>query len=417
MISDREVEGRVDDRELTICDITQAFAETSGGVKTYLLAKQRYLLDETPHRPVLIVPGPDDRTRRVGRATIHEVAAPEIPGYAPYRFILRLEKVLRLLRREAPDVIEVGSPYLLPWAAFHHRRRHPACAVVGYYHCDFPSTYVETTLRGGNLAPLAGMCVRIAEWYARLVHRRYQVTLTGSPAMRACLERIGIDQIRMVPLGVDLETFHPERRDRGVWREFGLDPERPVLIYSGRLAGEKRVHLLVEALRLTDREDLQLAFVGEGPARSELLRKAAIDPRLHVLPYQPDPRALARLLASADLYVTAGPHETFGLSVVEAQACGLPVVGVRAGALVERVPPSVGRLGEEDSAEEFAQNIRTITSEDLPAIGARARQLVVDSFSWKKTFETLLGVYEETLASTEESARSSKEMRVANRGE
>jgi alpha-1,6-mannosyltransferase len=166
------------------------------------------------------------------------------------------------------------------------------------------------------------------------------------------------------------------------------------------------VHVLVEAMRrLADREDLQLAFVGAGPAIPELLRKAATDPRLHVLPYQKEPRALARLLASADLYVTAGPHETFGLSVIEAQACGLPVVGVRAGALVERVSPGLGLLGEPDDAEEFAQNIRLILSQDLAAIGARARQLVVENYSWKQTFETLLGIYRDLLAAQPGAAR------------
>ena len=125
------------DAPLTICDITQAFAETSGGIKTYLLAKRRHLLEHTGHRHVLVIPGEEDRTTVEGpggRAVTHEVRAPMIRGYEPYRFIVRLPEVLRRLRASAPDVIEVGSPYLLPWAALRHRRKHPRCAVLGYYH-------------------------------------------------------------------------------------------------------------------------------------------------------------------------------------------------------------------------------------------------------------------------------------------
>jgi len=384
----------VHERALTICDVAQAFTETSGGVKTYLLEKRRHILASTHHRHVLIVPGGADRTTHDGRATLHEVAAPEVPGYSPYRFILRLDKVAGLLERERPDVIELGCPYLLPWVALRHRRRHPASAVVGYYHTDFPTAYVGTALRRTPLAPIAGSAVRIAERYVRAVHRRFGATLTGSPALHAAIERIGIANVHRVPLGVDLDTFHPSRRDREVWREHGLDPARPVAVFAGRLDGEKRVRVLAEAhRRLAGGSDLQLALIGDGPLRGELVSRAATDPRLAVLPYQREPRRLARLLASADLYVTAGPHETFGLSVVEAQACGLPVVGVRAGALIERVPPELGHLAAPDDPESLAIELAAILAEDLGAIGARARAHVEENFSWRRTFERLLEVY------------------------
>lgn len=387
------------ERALTICDLAQAFAETSGGVKTYLLEKRRHILASTPHRHVLIVPGAADRTTHDGRSTLHEVAAPEVRGYAPYRFILRLDKVRRLLARERPDVVELACPYWLPWAAFGHRRRHPGCAVVGYYHTDYPTAYVGTALRRTPIARAAGTAVRIAEGYVRFVHRRFAATLTGSPALHDSLARIGVGNVHRVPLGVDLDTFHPSRRDRAIWREHGLDPERPVAVFAGRLDGEKRVRGLVEAHRLlAESTGLQLALVGEGPLRDELERRAQEERRLAVLPYQKQPLAVARLLASADLYATAGPHETFGLSVVEAQACGLPVVGVRAGALIERVPPEVGRLAAPDDPASLAAEIAAILGEDLPAIGARARALVEGSFSWRRTFERLLEVYAEVLA-------------------
>ena len=82
---------------------------------------------------------------------------------------------------------------------------------------------------------------------------------------------------------------------------------------------------------------------------------------------------LARWLASADLYVSGMADETFGISIIEAQASGLPVVGVAAGAMVDRVDDSIGRLGPVGDSAAMAANILDLWSGDVPAVRARAR--------------------------------------------
>jgi alpha-1,6-mannosyltransferase len=116
--------------------------------------------------------------------------------------------------------------------------------------------------------------------------------------------------------------------------------------------------------------------------------------RIVLLPYQSDRHELARVLASADIYLTAGPHETFALSVVEAQASGLPVIGVRAGALLERVPESVGLLGEVDSAAAMAENIVMLSSNGLRAKGRQARRVIERTLTWESSISRLLETYE-----------------------
>lgn len=103
------------------------------------------------------------------------------------------------------------------------------------------------------------------------------------------------------------------------------------------------------------------------------------------------------MLASADVYVTAGPHETFALSVIEAQAAGLPVVGVDAGALHDRVPEGLGYLGPTDDPAAMADNI-VLAAAERQAISARARAHVEARFGWDNTIRRLLACYEERLA-------------------
>ena len=380
---------------MRVCDLTYAYNEVSGGIRTYIDAKRAYLRERTDWHHLLVIPGAEDGFEQEGRLAVCRVASPVLPGSAPYRLILRPDKVLAALRRFRPDVIELGSLYTLPWMAFRYRRERPDCACVGFYHTDLPSAYVQP-VAAKLLGDYAGaQAYRLAAAYTRALYRRCDAVVTASPALREKLDALSVPGAHVIPLGVDLDTFHPARRSADVRARFGADKRSLLLIYAGRFDVEKRALLLVDAFKkLPPSLEARLLLVGQGPLQSRLEAAAASTERLFVLPFQQDKAELARLLASSDVYLAANPHETFGLSVVEAQACGLPVVGVRAGALIERVPPSVGVLVAPDDAGAMARAITSLAAEDRKALGARARSLVEAHFGWDATFEQLFELYE-----------------------
>ncbi|HYC09270.1 MAG TPA: glycosyltransferase, partial [Steroidobacteraceae bacterium] len=112
-----------------------------------------------------------------------------------------------------------------------------------------------------------------------------------------------------------------------------------------------------------------------------------------MLPYRRDSLELAQWLASADALVHAGTKETFGLVILEAMACGRPVVAARAGAFPEFVDESVGLLAEPDCGASMAEAIAALYERDLDAVGAAARERVLRQFTWSRAFHAQLATY------------------------
>ncbi|MEZ4652749.1 MAG: glycosyltransferase [Candidatus Eisenbacteria bacterium] len=378
-----------------VCDLVQAYGPCSGGIRTYLEAKRSYVTRKLGWKHVLVVPGPRDAVVEDGNAATYEIASPAIPSTGGYRFPPRIDKVVGVLGYEAPDLIEFGTAYLMPWAALLHRRERP-CAIVGHYHTDFPEAYVRpaaTRLFGSRVAR---RMVSRAQRYAQMVYGRCDAVLTASPLIEARLGENGIRRIHRIRLGVDLDLFHPDRRDPALRARLGIPSKDPVLVYAGRVDAEKQVEVVVRAMDLIPRHLRPwLLVIGNGPSLPRV-RELASD-RVIFLPYISERTEVARHLASSDLYVTAGPHETFGLSVLEAQACGLPVVGVRAGALVDRVPPEVGLLGQPGSIRDMAANIVMVLSGNRISLSRNARELA-ESYSWDRTFGDLAAIYRGCIA-------------------
>ena len=356
------------------CDLTQSWSDVGGGVGTYLKHKRSHILDNTPHRHLLIVPGAEDRVTEEGRATTVTVRSPRVPGSPHYRLMLRNGEVRRILEQFKPDLIECQDSYNLPWAAIAHRRRHPETALVAAYMTDFPTVYVARPLSklvGGVIGRTVG---RIGYSYAGFLYRRFDAVFALSENGGATkLRSYGVHDVDVVPLGVELGDFGPSRRDPKLRRSLGLADDEPLLIYVGRLDGEKKPIVAANAFRmLPDDFRGRLVLLGEGPQRAEI--EALGDNRILMPGYCRDRQELARWLASADIYVSGMADETFGISIVEAQASGLPVVGVKAGAMIDRVPKQVGKLGKVDDSAAMAKNIAAVWHGDRAAMSMQAQR-------------------------------------------
>jgi alpha-1,6-mannosyltransferase len=372
------------------CDLTQSWSEVGGGVRTYLLHKRRHILESTTHRHLVIIPGARDEVIEEDRAITVTVASPRVPGSPNYRLMLRNGAVGAALRRFRPDLIECQDAYNLPWAAIAHRKHAPETALVAAYMTDFPTVYVERPFARFMGRPLANLCGRICYAYCGALYRRFDALYSLSEnGGTTKLRSLGIDNVDVVPLGVEVGEFAPAKRDPAFRHRLGLGDGQPLLIYVGRLDGEKKPDVVVDAFRkLPDGLGAKLALLGEGPLKDSI---AALGDQRIILPgYIRNRPELARWLASADVYVSAMADETFGISIIEAQASGLPVVGVAAGAMIDRVTDATGRLGPVGDADAMARNVLDILASDRRAMSEQTRAHALQ-FSWDRSMEALFG--------------------------
>ncbi|MEO6225254.1 MAG: glycosyltransferase, partial [Sphingomicrobium sp.] len=313
----------------------------------------------------------------------------KVPGSPNYRLLLRSGQVRRLLEQYRPDLIECQDAYNLPWAAIAHSKRHP-CTLVAAYMTDFPTVYVRRPFTKYVGRSIASAATRLCYWYCGKLYCKFDLTYALSEHGGAeKLRSLGLDPVEVVELGVELGEFSPDQRDPALRRELGVADNAPLLIYAGRLDGEKRAQTVVDAFaQLPDSLGAHLVLLGDGPLRAQFL--AAAIPRMHLPGFVNGRAEVARWLASADLYVSGMADETFGISIIEAQASALPVVGVAAGAMVDRVDRETGRLGPVDDASAMAANILDVWNGDHQAMSVKACEHALQ-FSWERSMEALFG--------------------------
>jgi alpha-1,6-mannosyltransferase len=375
---------------MLICDLTQSWSATAGGgVSTYLREKERFFIEHSPARLLRIVPGEDDKITKIGEHMFATVAAPQVPGSPHYRFILNTKKVHALLREYMPDVVESHCPWILPWVAINHRRTFPKTALVAAYHTDFPNVHVHRVLQPVLGDRVAERGRNLAYAHMKKLYREFDWLYVLNKETQDDFTSHGINNTSIMSFGVDTHIFVPAAADTGLRKSFGLKNTGPLLVYAGRIDHEKRADLVADAFQqLPASLGASLLMVGDGKLREPLLEKlSGLD--VAMPGFVRDRSALARILASCDIYVSGMADETFGISIIEAQSAGLPVIGVASGAMPDRVVPGTGLLGPAGDAEAMADNIMTVWHCAAKSMGAVARAHVENRFSWKHSFQIL----------------------------
>jgi alpha-1,6-mannosyltransferase len=366
-----------------LVDITMFYAPEGGGVSTYLNAKAHWLAKHSRVRHTILSPNVQSR----GRApALVRIPAVNVPGINGYRMPLSVSGPARQLLSAEADLVEAGDAGQCAWAALRIQQRRGVPAVA-FYHSDLPRL-VEHRL--GRVSAAA-----VRKYLAHL-YRQFDLVLAPSKLMVHQLADMGVAGAIHQPLGIDSSVFRPQRRVETLREHLRLPPGSRLLVYAGRFTPEKKLHVLIEAVRKLGRP-YHLVLIGGG---AELPRY----PQITYVPFKRDQRQLARLLASCDLLVHPGDCETFGLIVLEAMACGLPVVGTSGGGVAELVDDDTGILASPNDVDSLAGAIEAIYERDRCQLGLNARAKASSQYDWDQIMPQLLQRYGSLLAHGERDA-------------
>jgi alpha-1,6-mannosyltransferase len=359
-----------------LVDITMFYAAEGNGVSTYLNAKARWLARHSRVQHTILSPNVDSGGESPALVRVPALALPGINGF---RMPTSVRAPARLLRQAQPDLIEAGDAGHSAWAALRLRRRLGVPAIA-FYHSDLPRLVRP---RFGQTAE--GVTCK----YLSHLYRQFDLVLAPSRAMVEQLGEMGVHDARHQPLGIDSSVFHPARRVETLRNHLRLPADARLLVYAGRFTLEKKLPLLIEAVRKLGRP-YHLVMVGGG---ADLPRY----PQITYLPFKRNQRHLARLLASCDVLVHPGDCETFGLIVLEAMACGLPVVATTGGGVAELVDEHTGILARPNCVDSLAAAIEAIYQRDLAAMGANARRKAAEYYDWNEILPQVMRRYQSVL--------------------
>lgn len=347
---------------------------SSGGLRTAL--KQLgcgYLA--AGHEPVLIYPSTSYSDEMTEQGRVITLPGPRVAGLGGYRVLINRRVLERLLLQLKPDRLEVSDRVTLRWTGAWARKNGIPSIMISH-------ESLEGLLRVARL-PTSGRKL-LARQLNRATARNYDRILCTTNWAAKEFAEAGVSNVQLVPLGVDLDFFHPERREP-------RESDEVVLVCCVRLSVEKRPLRALTTLEslLADGVKARLIIAGDGPLRPQLEKKAAGLP-VTFMGWISDRERLAALLATADVVIAPGPIETFGLAALEALASGTPVVVSASSAL----PSVVGDAGVAIAGEDLSAGVKSllVKPEDTRRTAARQR---AERFSWNAAIKGFLAVHEE----------------------
>lgn len=313
---------------MKIVDVCAFYSPRGGGVKTYV-AQKLAIAERMEQDITILAPGDDNAIVEFGpRARIQTIASPRFPLDRKYWYFNDEKALHAALDKLAPDFVEASSPWRSPLMVANWRPETPKALVM---HADPLSAYAYRWLE--PLVTRETIDRKFVKYWDHLrqLGQRYAAIVCASEDLASRMKAGGVGNVVTVPMGVEEHRFSASKRTEdlraSLLAQCGLAPDATLLLAAGRLAPEKRVPMLVEAVTIAGRHrQVGLAIFGEGRDDASILRSIGGNPHIRLFHPERDRERFASILASADALLHGCEAETFCMTAAEASASGIPVI-------------------------------------------------------------------------------------------
>ena len=369
---------------MRVAIVTESFLPSVNGVTNSVL-RVLDTLRSHGHDAIVIAPTSDSAEYR----GFPVVTTPFVP-LVGFPVAIPTPAVAQAIDSFSPDVIHAAAPFWLGGQALAHAQKR-----------GIPSVAVYQTDVAGYMARYSiDFATPLLDGITAAIHRQANLTLAPTPDGVSYLKRLGVGNVEVWGRGVDTYLFNPTRRgsERVATLRQRIAPHGEAVIgYVGRLAPEKQVERLKELCGL---QNTRVLIVGDGPSRAEL--QAHFEGYSVTFTGRLSGEELADAYAAMDVFVHAGTEETFGQTIQEAHASGLPVIAPVRGGQRHLVRHGIdGFLVEHTVWGAFRERVEQLVSQPaLLAQQARAAREAVEGKTWEKNNHALLEFYRSVLAPT-----------------
>lgn len=388
----------------TIVDFNNFWSPSGGGVRRYHLQKMAFyekLSSESEEQVLSVFVMPDSKTfteKKSDSLVIEHVEAFRFPGKWEYRFLWKPSQIEPVLAKYKPQVIEVGSPYLLPTMVRRAAKKIvPEAVLLSFWHADFPITYVQRPVTNKFGKALGNLSKNVAFWYARQEFKHFDGIQVSCNEVLRRLDRHKLPTSHWIPLGCDIQMFSPSKRDESLVQKLkDGNPDRLTIFFPHRFCEEKGIELLLGAYPILCEKlgcEPALVFAGTGPYLPQVQEAVEKYPHIQYAGFISSIDEMARHYASVDLGLALSGWETFGLSIFESMACGNAQIGASTGAAAEHIRESgAGVVLKERTPQALADAIVELYHSDMAAMKQKAR-VYAEKFSWADCFKRQLELY------------------------
>ena len=388
----------------TIVDFNNFWSPSGGGVRRYHLQKMAFyekLSSKSEEQVLSVFVMPDSKTfteKKSDSLVIEHVEAFRFPGKWEYRFLWKPSQIEPVLAKYKPQVIEVGSPYLLPTMVRRAAKKIvPEAVLLSFWHADFPITYVQRPVTNKFGKALGNLSKNVAFWYARQEFKRFDGIQVSCNEVLRRLDRHKLPTSHWIPLGCDIQMFSPSKRDESLVQKLkDGKPDRLTIFFPHRFCEEKGIELLLGAYPILCEKlgcEPALVFAGTGPYLPQVQEAVEKYPHIQYAGFISSIDEMARHYASVDLGLALSGWETFGLSILESMACGNAQIGASTGAAAEHIRESgAGVVLKERTPQALADAIVELYHSDMAAMKQKAR-VYAEKFSWADCFKRQLELY------------------------
>lgn len=363
-------------QSLTVLHLNDAHGWRGGERQTLLLAEG---LHRRGHRSIICGPSGGELVRRARKSGIETATFPFVSEWDIYSiFLLR-----RFVRNVCPHLVHTHTA---------HAHTIGLAAVLGIPETRLVvSRRVDFHIRSGFLSRM--------KYHSKYVNKIVAI----SEAVRNVLLSDGIpkQRIRLAYSGIELDKYKTERSDPRIYDEFALPPQAIIGGCVAALAAHKAHEILIQAAQIACRKVplLHILLIGDGERRTELERLAKqlnVEKNVHFLGFRTD---IGKLIKSMDFFVLSSRTEGLGTSVLDAMACGLPIVATQGGGIPEMVTNQFdGLLAPVDDFRILADKMVLMSADkELRSELGKNALTTVKRFSIDSTIDSTISVYREIL--------------------